>query len=71
MNTKVVYRLSGLHCPSCGLAIELAVADLPGVSSVEASYPHSQVTIEFAPDKSSEAQLKSAITSLGYQVEAV
>lgn len=63
----VLFKLSGLHCPSCSLNIDNTLEDLPGVLSSEASYAKLTVKVEFNPQQIDENKIKNAITELGYQ----
>jgi len=40
-------NVSGMHCTGCETAITRAISELPGVKTVTASYPKSEVTVTF------------------------
>ncbi len=62
------FKLSGLHCSSCGLTIDNALEDLVGVREASTSYAKGEVRVLFDPKQVQSKQLKSAIQGAGYQV---
>lgn len=66
--SQLSWSLSGLHCTSCAVNIDLTLEDLPGVKSVNTNYAQSEVRVTFNPEQTGEAAIKSAIESLGYKV---
>jgi len=63
----VTLHLSGLHCTSCALNIDMALEDLPSVKSSSTSYAKSETKISFDPSKTNLTQIKNTITKLGYR----
>jgi uncharacterized protein len=59
--------IAGMHCPNCVVAVERALAKLPGVKGVKASYPPGAaiITHEGTLDLGS---IKTALTAEGYTV---
>ncbi|HCQ31823.1 TPA: heavy metal transporter [Candidatus Collierbacteria bacterium] len=66
--TTLVLHLTGLHCSSCAVNIDLALEDLPGVKA-KTNYAKSETKIEFDPSKTTLDQIHFAIRDLGYNVE--
>ena len=66
MITKL--KLSGMHCTSCAVNIDLTLEDLPGVASSKTNYQKSETTLDFDPDKISLAEITAEIKKLGHQV---
>ncbi len=66
--SKVVFKLSGLHCSSCGLSIDNALEEVPGVIEAVTSYAKAETFVHFDQQKTNQAQLKKAIQNAGYQV---
>lgn len=66
--TKAVFKLSGLHCSSCGLSIDNALEEVDGVAASTTSYAKAESVIYFDPDKTDLKSLKKAIQKAGYQV---
>ncbi|MCU0522912.1 MAG: heavy-metal-associated domain-containing protein [Anaerolineae bacterium] len=68
--TKKTYRIPGISCSLCAMALQSLEDDLPGVNRVNASYRHQRLEVEFDESKLSEAELLAAIVALGYDVAA-
>lgn len=58
----------GMHCASCGLLIDEAIEDLPGVTRAETDVRRALTRVQFDPDTTGLADLVEAIESVGYQV---
>lgn len=59
----------GMHCPSCVMAVELSMKDLDGVDDAKASLDTNSVTVEYDPDKVTDADLVGAVKEAGFDVE--
>lgn len=66
--TKAVFKLSGLHCSSCGLSIDNALEEVDGVMQSATSYAKAESVIYFDPDRTDLKSLKKTIQKAGYQV---
>lgn len=66
---KTKLKLSGLHCTSCAVNIDLTIEDIPGVKSSNTNYAKSESEVTFDPTKTNLEFIKNAIHNLGYQVE--
>lgn len=62
-----IIKLSGLHCTSCAVNIDLALEDLPSVQA-KTNYAKSEVKVSFDPNHTSIIEIKSIIISLDYQI---
>lgn len=60
-------KLSGLHCTSCAVNIDLALEDLPSVKS-STNYAKSETTIEYDPAKVTLDEIHFTIRDLGYSI---
>jgi len=60
------YRITGMHCASCGLLVDDTLEDLPGVSTAETDVRNATTRITAADDLADDAVV-AAITALGYQ----
>ena len=65
---QLSWSLSGLHCTSCAVNIDLTLEDLTGVVSSNTNYAQSEVRVTFNPEQTDTAAIKSAIEGLGYKV---
>ncbi len=64
---SVILKLSGLHCTSCAVNIDLALEDLPSVKSTT-NYAKSETKIEYDPEKTTLDQIHFTIRDLGYSI---
>lgn len=62
--------VTGMHCGSCALLIDDALADLPGVVASSTSIKTQRSTITH-DHRSSAADIVAAIGELGYHAEPV
>lgn len=65
---KTKLKLSGLHCTSCAVNIDLTVEDIPGVKNSDTNYAKSESEVTFDPAQTNIKAIKNAIHNLGYQV---
>lgn len=66
MSTVVhTFRVEGMHCASCALLVDDAVADLPGVRSTETSMKKGRSVVELGPG-ATPADVVAVIGELGY-----
>lgn len=63
-----ILKLSGLHCPSCAIDIDLTLEDTPGVISAKTNYAKSELKVSFDATKTSYKQIKKTIKDLGYRI---
>ena len=68
---RISLKTEGMHCPSCSMLVEMAVSDLPGVLTVNASVPESRTEVSFDPDLTSVEVIEDAIREAGYEVGPV
>jgi copper chaperone CopZ len=68
MSNVTTLNVSGLHCASCSMLIEMTLGDVPGVESVKCSHATGETTVEFDATTVSLRQLKEAVQSAGYDV---
>ena len=63
-------RVEGMHCASCGMLIDEAVEDLPGVASSSTNVRRKRTRVCFDPAATDVSVIAGAIAELGYKVEA-
>jgi len=64
----ITLKLSGLHCTSCAVNIDLTLEDIPGVKKSDTNYAKSELKISFDPSKTDLQSIKKTVSNLGYQV---
>lgn len=62
-------RVGGMHCSSCGMLIDDALEDLPGVVSASTNARRQRTRVEFDPSATDLDAITRTITELGYTVE--
>ena len=61
------FRIEGMHCTSCGLLIDDAVEQLPGVRTASTSQRSGRTTVEIDDGKlCTPSQVVAAIAEAGY-----
>jgi copper chaperone len=66
--THAVLNVPTVSCNHCKMAIEGAVKDVEGVSSVEVDVEAKSVTVDFDPGKTSLETVEAAVQEEGYEV---
>lgn len=64
--STVTLRVEGMHCASCGLLIDDALEDLPGVTRSETRMREGRTTVQIDPDRCTPDQLVAAVAEAGY-----
>ena len=65
---KVIFKIDGMHCVSCGLNIDGELEDTTGVISASTNYARQVTEVEFDSSKVDTNTLKKTIQKLGYSV---
>lgn len=64
-----LFRVEGMTCGGCEMAVKNVVKKLDGVEKVDASHRESQATVTYDSAKVTPAQIVAAIEKLGYTAE--
>jgi len=67
---RSVFELAGLDCRTCGGLLETVLPERDGVSNATASHRHSTVSVDYDPERVTPAELRGALSELGYPVES-
>jgi len=68
---KVTFKVSGMTCASCEMAVRLALEGTPGVRRAEVSYQRGEAVVTYDPNATTTDKLRDAINQTGYKVEGV
>jgi copper chaperone len=68
---KKVFRLDGMHCSNCSMAVESIEDDLPGIKKISASYQKGNMIVEYDELLVTEIQIINAVEKHGYHAEAL
>ena len=62
------YRITGMHCASCGLLVDDTLEDIPGIASSSTDVRASRAVVDLQPGAAlSDDTILAAITGLGYE----
>jgi copper chaperone len=67
--TSVVFEVTGIHCSSCGILIDDAVEDLPGVARSRTNTRNGRTRVDFDPSLTSATDIVTAISGAGYPAQ--
>ncbi|MGE0087957.1 MAG: heavy metal translocating P-type ATPase [Bacteroidales bacterium] len=68
MIIKETYRVEGMSCASCAMSVETMLASISGTKTVSVNYANKLAIVEYDNLKTSESELKNAITQIGYSL---
>lgn len=71
MSTVLEFDVTGMHCGSCALLIDDALADLPGVINSRTSVKNARASVYIEPAQLDESAIVTAVAELGYQATPV
>ncbi len=61
------YRITGMHCASCGLLVDDTLEDIPGIASSSTDARSGSAVIDLEPGATVDHDVViAAITALGY-----
>lgn len=63
---ELIFEVTGMHCTSCGLLVDDAVEDVPGVTSSTTDVRAGRTTVETAAPDIDPSTIHRAITTTGY-----
>lgn len=68
MNT-IVLAIEGMHCASCGMLIDEAVEELPGVRKSTTDMKAERTTVDLDGSGAGPAEVVAAIEAEGYRAQ--
>lgn len=69
--STLVFTVSGMHCASCGLLIDDAVADIEGVDRSETDSRRGRTVVSADPAVATVEDIVAAVAAAGYRAEPV
>lgn len=63
---KKKFKITGMHCSSCAMTIDMDLEDLEGVKSAMTSYAKAETEIEIDGGKMDDRQILETIKKSGY-----
>jgi Cu+-exporting ATPase len=67
--TTVTFKLRGMTCTMCALAIEKQLSNQEGVTSANVNFALGNATVTYDPKRIAPKQLVEAIRDVGYDVD--
>ncbi|MBI3282691.1 heavy-metal-associated domain-containing protein [Candidatus Curtissbacteria bacterium] len=66
--SAISWQLSGMHCTSCAVDIDLTLEDIKGVSESKTNYARSTIIIQYDRALVDKSKIRKEIEKLGYTV---
>lgn len=63
---KKKFKITGMHCSSCAITIDMDLEDLEGIKSSRTSYAKQETEIEFDQEKVTDGLVLETIKKSGY-----
>lgn len=67
MLQKKIFKISGMHCTSCALNIDLDLEEVEGVRKSNTSYAKQETVVEFDSDIIRTDKIMEIIKKTGYE----
>ena len=64
-------RISGMHCTSCSMLVDMTLEELDGVQSAETDHASGESVVTFDSDVVSPEVMVEAVRKVGYDAETV
>lgn len=68
---KKKFKITGMHCSSCAMSIDMGLEDLAGIKSSNTSYAKQETEVEYDLDKVSDNLVIETIKKSGYTAEVL
>ena len=66
----ITLKVAGMHCGSCGLLVDDALEQLPGVARAETDSRRGHTVVHADLTRTSVEQMIAAVDDVGYRAEA-
>ncbi|MDO8601180.1 MAG: copper-translocating P-type ATPase [bacterium] len=66
---REVFKIKGMHCASCAMNIQKALAKLPGINKAEANFGSEAALVEYDEQKISPKEMAKTVSNVGYKLE--
>lgn len=63
---KATLAITGMHCVSCAMNIDMSLEELPGVTRASTDYARAKTEVVYDPEQVSTKEMIKAISELGY-----
>lgn len=66
---KKSFKITGMHCTSCALTIDMELEDTEGIVESNTNYARGETEVKFDMDKVSDKHIIEVIKNVGYTAE--
>ncbi|MBE3590355.1 MAG: heavy-metal-associated domain-containing protein [Firmicutes bacterium] len=66
--TTEVFKVEGMSCGHCRMAVKQALESVPGVASAEVDLEAGEARVTYDPAQASKEALKAAVEEAGYEL---
>ncbi|MBI4067035.1 heavy-metal-associated domain-containing protein [Candidatus Gottesmanbacteria bacterium] len=63
---KKKFKITGMHCSSCAMSIDMDLEDLEGIEKAQTSYAKEETEVEYDMNKVNEQKIADTIKQTGY-----
>ncbi|MCL4366491.1 cation transporter [Patescibacteria group bacterium] len=67
---KKKFKITGMHCTSCAITIDMDLEDMEGIKSAKTSYAKAETEVEFDAEKITDDRVLETIKKSGYEASA-
>ena len=69
MVTKQIFKIGGMHCSSCAMAIDGELEDMEGIKESNTNFAKGTTEVKYDDAKTSEKEIAELIKKIGYKIE--
>ncbi len=67
---KKKFKITGMHCSSCAITIDMDLEDFDGIKKAQTSYAKAETEVEFDSSKVTDDLILEIIKKSGYRASA-
>lgn len=68
---KKKFKITGMHCSSCAITIDMDLEDLDGVKMSKTSYAKAETEVELDQDNVTDSKILETIKRSGYEATPI
>jgi len=65
-NTRLKFKITGMHCTSCAMSIDGDLEDTEGIKQSRTNYAKQEAEVEFDDEKTSPKKIIEIVKKTGY-----
>ena len=63
---KKKFKITGMHCSSCAMTIDMDLEDLAGINKAQTNYAKAETEVEYDMNKVNDQKIIDTIKQAGY-----